>query len=662
MYNFLRASRIALRFPGTIIGTLVCSLLVALCWGASIGAIYPFVEVVFRGDTLQTWMKERIQLAEKTAQDLRDKITGLEQNRNAAEVGQEGDKRQLPYLRYRLQAEEAALATGRWLQPFIQRYLPDSAFQTIVLLVAFLLLGTVVKYLFLAAASVLGTRLAQRCSIELRNEFFCHALDMEMSYFDNSHTGELISRNGDVTAVGAGMTVLFGQGIREPFKMVACLIGAAMVSWQLLIMSFFLAPVGALLVFRLNKAIRAGSKRIMQEGALYSRRMAESYSLIQVVKASAMEPLERKRFDATMHQMYRTSMRTSWFEAASRFNTELAGVVVLCLAILVGGYLVVEQRTHIFGLQMTTRPLTVGGLLLFFGFLAGASEPGRKMADLITGLQRGAAAADRMYEVLDRPSKVADPVHPTPVPGTLHDLSIDNVTFSYQPNQPVLQNINLRLSRGETLGIVGPNGCGKSTLASLILRFYDPVQGAVLLDGIDLRQFRQTELRGKIGIVTQQPVLFDDTIMNNIRYGSLNASDDAVIAASKKAFAHDFIIGLENGYDTQVGERGGRLSGGQRQRIVLARAILRDPDILILDEATNQIDAESERLIHMALKEFIRDRMAILITHRLSALQLADRVAVLESGRLIGLGTHAELMGKCELYQRFHQGDLRKPA
>jgi ATP-binding cassette subfamily B protein/subfamily B ATP-binding cassette protein MsbA len=229
--------------------------------------------------------------------------------------------------------------------------------------------------------------------------------------------------------------------------------------------------------------------------------------------------------------------------------------------------------------------------------------------------------------------------------------------------EPVLRAIDLRIPFGESLAIVGSNGCGKSTLVNLVARFYDPVEGAVRLDGVDLRACRVRELRRKIGIVTQQTVLFDDTVMNNIRYGSLHATDEQVIAAAKKAHAHRFIVEkLDEGYDTIVGERGGRLSGGQRQRIALARAILRDPEILILDEATSQIDLESEQLIHQALREFTRGRTAILITHRLSTLTLADRILVMDAGRIADLGTHQELLGRCDIYRRLHQIQFRESA
>ena len=264
---------------------------------------------------------------------------------------------------------------------------------------------------------------------------------------------------------------------------------------------------------------------------------------------------------------------------------------VICLSILAGGYLVLSQGTDLFGIRMTDRPLSFGSLMLFYAFLIGANDPARKLADVFSQLQCAAAAADRVVPALDREPAITDPVNPRRLADARRDLIFDRVHFHYVPDQPVLQDVSLRIPFGRSLAIVGPNGCGKSTLANLITRFYDPVEGAVRLDDIDLRQLRLYELRKNIGVVTQQTLLFHDTVMNNIRYGSLGATDQEVVEAAKKAQAHRFIVEeLEHGYQTNVGERGNRLSGGQRQRIALARAILRDPAILILDEATSQID------------------------------------------------------------------------
>ena len=240
---------------------------------------------------------------------------------------------------------------------------------------------------------------------------------------------------------------------------------------------------------------------------------------------------------------------------------------------------------------------------------------------------------------------------------------MENVHFHYKAGTPILQEVNLQIGPRETIAIVGPNGCGKSTLLNLIPRFYDPVQGVVRYQNIDVRNLRLNDLRKKIGVVSQRSLLFEDTVLNNIRYGSPSASDEEVAEAAKQAHADQFIVrNLEHGYLTDVGQGGNRLSGGQRQRIALARAILRDPDILLLDEATSQIDPESERLIHRALEQFIRGRIAILVTHRLSTLTLANRIVVMKEGKIADIGSHHELMERCDLYARLHHNEFKKSA
>ncbi len=301
--------------------------------------------------------------------------------------------------------------------------------------------------------------------------------------------------------------------------------------------------------------------------------------------------------------------------------------------------------------------------MAFYGSLAGVSDPARRLSEVFSKLQRAAAAADRVYQALDREPTVCDPLQARVVGRHHRELEFADVSFRYTTGQTVLDRIQLRIPFGETLAIVGPNGCGKSTLANLIPRFFDPVSGSVRLDGVDLRELRLRELRCQIGLVTQETLLFDDTVLNNIRYGCPQASREAVIEAAKQAHAHKFIEQkLEQGYETIVGQGGGRLSGGQRQRIALARAILRDPAILILDEATSQIDLESEHLIHKVLEQFIRHRTTVIITHRLATLALADRIVVMDAGRVADLGTHEQLLARCDLYRRLHQVQFKETA
>ena len=315
------------------------------------------------------------------------------------------------------------------------------------------------------------------------------------------------------------------------------------------------------------------------------------------------------------------------------------------------------------GIKISDRPLGLSALLIFYAMLLGASEPLRKLSDVLPTLQLSLAAADRLFAVIDEPLLIADPAQPLALPRPHRELALENVCFHYSAKKPVLRKLNLCIPFGEVVGIVGANGCGKSTLANLIPRFYDPVVGAVMLGGIDLRKLSLRDLRQRIGIVSQQAHLFDGTVLENIRYGSPDASDEDVLAAARRAFADEFIrTHLAEGYQTRVGQGGAALSGGQRQRIALARAILRDPEILILDEPTSQIDLVSERLIHQSLERFARNRTAIIITHRLSLLALVSRILVMHEGQIVADGTRDQLLTTSPLFQELWDLQSKKAA
>jgi ATP-binding cassette subfamily B protein/subfamily B ATP-binding cassette protein MsbA len=429
------------------------------------------------------------------------------------------------------------------------------------------------------------------------------------------------------------------------------------------LLSLILAPPTGLLIAYLAKTLkRANRKALEQMSSLYGI-LVETFSGIKVVKAFTMERFERKRFHETSKMCYRKAMRIALFDGMINPITEVMGIAMVSLAILFGAYLWMNQQNYLWGIKMSSQPLSLSALMAFYGLLAGVSDPARRLTEVFNKLQRASAASDRVYQLLDREPSVCDPPRPRPLPRHHRELVFDHVSFHYSPQQMVLEDIHLRIPFGETIALVGPNGCGKTTLANLIARFFDPVAGSVRLDGIDLRDVRLRDLRSQIGVVTQETLLFDDTVYNNIRYGCPQATRAQVIEAAMQAHAHKFIEQkLDNGYQTIVGQGGGRLSGGQRQRIALARAILRDPAILILDEATSQIDLESEQLIHKVLEQFIRHRTTVIVTHRLATLALADRIVVIEGGRIADIGSHDQLLARCDLYRRLHQIQFRETA
>ncbi len=649
---------LALRYRCTFLASVFCALVVGLLWGGSISAVYPFVQVAFQNESLQQAVDSKIEKALEESAKLGAKIERLNQQLAGSRPETQDEIRSdLDTAEFDLAAEQKAVGWYRRIQPYVHRCLPEDRFQTLTLLIALLLVSTIIKSLFVVVNAVLVARLTQLGTFELRKLFYRRTLRMDLATFSREGTADLMSRfTHDMQSVSAGLNVLFGKLVREPLKMTACLVGAALISWPLLLFSLAAVPVAGLAIRWLARMLRRANRRAMEEMAQLYNTLGETLGGIKVVKAFTMERRERNRFHSNSKTYYRKAMRIARYDALSHPITEIMGILIICLALLAGAYLVLGRETHLLGIRMSSRPLSLASLALFYGLLAGAADPARKLSDVFTQVQRAAAASDRICAMLDREPKVRDPEDPRPLGRHHKDLVFDQVDFAYIPGRPVLRGIDLKIAFGETIALVGPSGCGKSTLVNLILRFADPDAGGIRLDGIPLPEVRLRDLRSQIGLVTQEPVLFDDTVLNNIRYGSPHATAEQVIEAAQQAYAHRFIEHeLAYGYETPVGPLGGQLSGGQRQRISLARAILRDPAILILDEATSQIDLESERLIQRALERFIRGRTALIITHRLGALSLADRVAVMQDGQIIDIGTHNELTARCTLYQRLYQ-------
>ena len=658
MSNFSRVLRLALQYRISFLASVFCALGVGLFWGANIGALYPCAQVTLQENSLQGAIDERIDDAARRIDEHSLALAELNQELALASPDAKAAiQSEIDRVESRIKGERASIQRYSWWRPYVERVFPDDPFLTLVVLIGMVLLGTLVKSLFLISHTILVGRLSQLGTFELRKLFYRRTLRMDLATFTGEGTADLMSRfTHDTQNVVEGLNVLFGKLIREPLKMAACLIGAGWICWRLLAVSLILAPVAALAIRWLAKTLKRANRRAMEEMSLLYGTLDETFRGIKVVKAFTMERHERNRFHANSKQFYKNSMRIVRYDSLSHPLTEVMGILTICMALMAGAYLVLNGETHLFGIRISQQRLDMLSLLMFYAFLIGAADPARKLSDVLTRLQRAAAASDRIYALLDREPAVCDPRDPRPLARHCRDLVFDGVEFAYQPGRPVLYGIDLKIEFGETIAIVGPSGCGKSTLANLILRFADPVDGSIRIDGTDLRDVRICDLRSQIGLVTQEPLLFDDTIFNNIRYGSPQATADEIIAAAKQAHAHDFIEReLPNGYETKIGPMGGQISGGQKQRISLARAILRDPAILILDEATSQVDLHSEQLIQKALQTFISGRTVVLITHRLGSLALADRIVVMEDGRVLNIGTHEELMASCEFYSRLHQ-------
>lgn len=668
MNNFARVVRLALRYRLTVFGSIVSALGVALLWGGNIGAVYPFMKVVFEGKSLQQWVDGELDKTRRTIVQQSARLESLQRECAAARAElRPGIQSDISNVQLRLTAEQSAEWAYTRVKPYLDRYLPADPFQTLALVTAALLLGTLLKDVFIISNNVLAARLAQLAAFDLRKKFYRRTLRMDLATFNDEGTSDLMSRfTNDMQNVSAGLESLFGRLVCEPLKMICCLVGAALISWRLLLLSLVVAPLAGLAIRWLAKTLKRVNRRAMEEIAQLYNTLDETFRGIKIVKAFTNERQERKRFHLRSKAYYKKAMRIARYDALSHPLTESMGILTLCLALLAGAWLTLKGKTSLLGIPMSARPLDREALLLFYALLAGSADPMRKFSEVFSRLQCAMAASDRIYQRLDRQPSVRNPSAPTPFHRHDRELTFDGVGFSYQPGQPVLEDVSLRIPFGEAIALVGANGCGKSTLANLVPRLADPTGGEIRLDGVPLGDMRLRDLRGQIGIVTQETLLFDDTVFNNIRYGRFQATREEVIAAAKQAHAHRFIESeLPDGYDTMAGTLGARLSGGQKQRIALARAILRDPAILILDEATSQIDLESEQAIQQVLETFIRNRTTIIITHRLAALSLANRIVVMQAGRIVDVGKHEEMLARCGLYRRLHQlqfEDLKRSA
>ncbi len=720
MNHFGRVLKLALSHRMNVVGCVVTALGVALLWGGNLTAIYPIVEVVMNGHSLPDWVDQRIAESDQiVAENTRwldqldqlpaDDVAGIE-----AAVGKEIKLRQqelnalaeraketwydtqlaeqtrlhnvVTQLRklqglppdelnhhialekkgaeQKIEAYEERAERFRWLAPYAHRWLPATPFATLALVCMLVMAGTIAKGVFRIWNTIMVARLGHIVGFDLRKEYYRQVLRLDMANFTERGRGDLMNRcTSDLNASCLGVQRVFGQAMLEPLKMIVCLVLAAWISWQLLLLTIVTAPLAGYVINWLGRALKRTHRRAMQELSSIYERLSETLGGIKLIKAFTMESAERSKFHQSAKEYFRRQMKIVRYNSLVSPLTETIGISMVVAAALMGGYLVISQQTSLFGIPISDTPLDNGMMAMFFAMLAGMSDPARRLSQEFSQLQQASAAAERVYEILDREPTIVDPPQPKPLPRLTRSLRLENVSFHYQPDKQILHEVNLDVRAGETLAIVGPNGCGKTTLLQLLPRFYDPTIGRITFDGVDIRDVRLRELRLRFGLVSQEILLFNDTVAANIAYGSLDTSQQAIEAAARQAHAHTFITEkLREGYQTYVGPGGSRLSGGQRQRISLARAILRDPEVLILDEATSQIDLESEQLIYQVLRQFTRNRTTLMITHRLSTLSLADRVVVMDQGRILDVGPHDELLGRCDLYHRLCQFGYRESA
>jgi ATP-binding cassette, subfamily B, bacterial MsbA len=639
MHYFLRALREAAKSWPLLAAAMLCSAGVAALWGANIAALFPIIEVTLRGESLQAWNSDRIEESEQRVEAGEAERKQLQTELAAGtRTGQDlaWARHRIDTLKLNVAGDQAVIYSATKLAPWLDRFLPVDPFQTVLMVVMFVVASTFIKHILLLVSTMLVSWVALSISRNIRIKVFDKALALDRAQFmRHGSAGFMAQVTATAEMLAGGITAVYGGMVTEPMKIVACLGCALLVSWRLTLACLLLAPVVGFLMVWLNRRMRTISTSVLSQSKGYHHVLLEALNNVLTVQAYTMEPFERQRFRDCTGDMMRIGMQHSFYRALANPITEVLGIGMVATSIAVGAWLVINQETQIFGITMTDQPMTVPGIMIFFGFLIGASDPVRKLSGVITGLNMGCVGAQGLYPLLDTESKLAQVAEPKRLPSPHREIRLDNVSFSYDGIDLVLDKVNLAIPFGERVAIVGPNGGGKSTLINVICRFYDPTGGRVLLDGVPLTELALDDLRRRIAMVTQQTELFNESILYNIRYGRWDATDEEIEEAARQAHAHEFISEFPHGYRTMVGPNGFRLSGGQRQRIALARAFLRNAEILVLDEATSQIDVESERLIHEALSRYVENRTVLMITHRASTLALADAIVEVDHGQAV---------------------------
>ena len=527
----------------------------------------------------------------------------------------------------------------------LQNLIPQAPLEAWKMIAVLLIVFTVAKGIAEYLSTYLMARIGQSAVLKLRQDLYSHLLAQSATFFERHRTNYLVSRLiTSAAAIETAIVATVRDMLRESFTLIAFLAASFFFSWRLTLGSLVVAPVVAFLTAKFGRALRNLARESLEGSKVLTDTAQEALANQGIVKAYGAEKREAARFSAVAKRIVRTNLRSASIAGASPPTLELIGMLFVVVLLFFGQREIMAER------------MNTAQFLNFLFFLFRAYDPIRKLSRLQNSMEQALAAAQHVWEVMDEHAEIVE----KPNAGTLaplkSEIELRNVSFGYaNETRSVLRDVNLTIKAGTMVALVGESGGGKSTLTKLLPRFHDPTSGAVLWDGVDLKDVTLASLRKQIALVTQETVLFNDTIRHNIAYGKPDATDREIEEAALIAFAHDFIRELPDGYDTIVGERGMFLSGGQRQRLAIARAILVNAPVLILDEATSALDAESERLVQRAIANLVRDRTTLVIAHRLSTVRRADVIVVMEAGRIIEMGTHTELLSKNGQYRKLYE-------
>ena len=478
---------------------------------------------------------------------------------------------------------------------------------------------------------------------DIRNYVYDKIVYLPIGYFTNERKGDVMARmTGDVAEIENSIMSTLDMIFKDPIMIIVCLTMMLFLSWQLTIFVLLLLPIAGTVMGRVGKRLKRASLTGQNQWGLLMSNIEETLGGLRIIKAFNAEDKVRARFHDGNQEFYRISRAVQRRQSLAHPMSEFLGTITIAIVLVFGGTLIING----------TSGMNAASFIYYMVIFYSIINPAKDLSKAMYSIQRGLASMERVDVILNASNPIKDPEHPEEIDKLKGEIKYNDVTFGYNKEVPVVKNVSLTIEPGQTVALVGQSGSGKSTMADLLPRFYDIDGGTIMVDGHDVRNMRVQELRSLMGNVNQEAILFNDTIFNNIAFGVKHATKEEVIAAAKIANAHDFIMSTEDGYDTMIGDRGCRLSGGQRQRLSIARAILKNPPILILDEATSALDSESEKLVQEALERLMKDRTTLVIAHRLSTIKNASLICVMHEGEIVESGTHEQLLALNGYYTR----------